>query len=293
VLEQSKRHAFISSLVGVPHLVVCVNKMDLVDFSEKRFEEIADEFRDFAAKLDIGDITFIPMSALNGDNVVERSERTPWYEGPPLLYHLEHVTVASDRNLVDVRFPVQWVIRPMSDEHHDYRAYAGQVARRGAPPRRRRGGAPSGERSRIAAIDTYEGEVEAAFPPMSVALRLEDDIDVSRGDLISRSGNRPAAARDVEAMVCWMSEEPLREGERLMLKHTSRWAEATVESIRYRVDVETLHRDQDARSLELNDIARVHLRASSPLNVDDYRRNRATGSFVLVDETTNETVGAG
>ncbi|MFL5884951.1 MAG: adenylyl-sulfate kinase [Thermoleophilaceae bacterium] len=293
VLEQSKRHAFISSLVGVPHLVVCVNKMDLVDFSEKRFEEIADEFRDFAAKLDIGDITFIPMSALNGDNVVDRSTRTPWYEGPPLLYHLEHVHVASDRNLVDVRFPVQWVIRPMSDEHHDYRAYAGQVASGVL-----RAGddvvvLPSGERSRIAAIDSYDGEVDAAFPPMSVALRLEDDIDVSRGDVIARSGNRPAEARDVEAMVCWMSEEPLREGARLMLKHTTRWAEATVESIRYRVDVETLHRDQHATALELNDIARVHLHTSSPLYVDDYRRNRGTGSFVLADETTNDTIGAG
>jgi bifunctional enzyme CysN/CysC len=293
VLEQSKRHAFISALVGVPHLVVCVNKMDLVDYSEERFEEIADEFRDFAAKLDIGDITFIPMSALNGDNVVERSFNTPWYEGPPLLYHLEHVHVASDRNLVDVRFPVQWVIRPMSEDHHDYRAYAGQVA----SGVMRRGDdvvvLPSGERTRIAAIDTYEGEVESAFPPMSVALRLDDDLDVSRGDVIARPGNRPAAARDVEAMVCWMSEEPLREGARLMLKHTTRWAEATVEAVRYRVDVETLHRDQHATSLELNDIARIHLRTNAPLHVDDYRRNRATGSFVLVDETTNDTVGAG
>jgi bifunctional enzyme CysN/CysC len=293
VLEQSKRHAFISSLVGVPHLIVCVNKMDLVDFSEERFEEIADDFRDFAAKLDISDITFIPMSALNGDNVVDRSQNTPWYQGPPLLYHLEHVHVASDRNLVDVRFPVQWVIRPMSDEHHDYRAYAGQVASGVL-----RAGddvvvLPSGERTRIKAIDTYEGEVEAAFPPMSVALRLEDDIDVSRGDLIARSGNRPTEARDVEAMVCWMSEEPLREGARLQLKHTSRWTEATVESIRYRIDVETLHRDQTATALELNDIARLHLRASTPIHVDDYQRNRATGSFVLVDETTNDTIGAG
>jgi bifunctional enzyme CysN/CysC len=293
VIEQSKRHAFISSLVGVPHLVVCVNKMDLVDFSESVFDEVADEFRDFAAKLDVADISFIPVSALNGDNVVERSANTPWYQGPPLLYHLEHVHVASDRNFVDVRFPVQWVIRPMSDEHHDYRAYAGQVASGVLRAGDEVAVLPSGERTRIKAIDTYEGEVEAAFPPMSVALRLEDDLDVSRGDLICRAANRPAAARDIEAMICWMSEEPLREGARLMLKQTTRWAEAAVESIRYRVDVETLHRNECAGELELNDIARVHLRTSAPLHVDDYRRNRATGSFVLVDETTNDTVGAG
>jgi bifunctional enzyme CysN/CysC len=293
VVEQSKRHAFISSLVGVPHMAVCVNKMDLVDFSEDVFDEIADEFRDFAAKLDVGDIAFIPVSALDGDNGVDRSERMPWYQGAPLLYHLEHLHVASDRNLVDVRFPVQWVIRPMSDEHHDYRAYAGQVASGVLRAGDEVVVLPSGDRTRIKAIDSYEGEVEAAFPPMSVALRLEDELDVSRGDLITRSGNRPGAARDIEAMVCWMSEQPLREGARLLLKHTTRWSEATVESVRYRVDVETLHRDQTATSLELNDIARVHLRSSAPLPVDDYRRNRATGSFVLVDETTNDTVGAG
>jgi bifunctional enzyme CysN/CysC len=291
VSEQTKRHAFIASLVGVPHLTVCVNKMDLVDFSEDVFEDIRETFEDFAAKLELTDIEFIPISALDGDNVVDRSQRMKWYDGAPLLYHLEHVHVASDRNLVDVRFPVQWVIRP--DEADRGRGYAGQVA----------GGIlrtgddvhviPSGDTSRIAAIEGPLGPLEEAVPPMSVVVRLEDELDISRGDMICRPGNRPHRSRQLEAMVCWMSDAPVAIGKRLLLKHTTRWVTATVDDIRYRVDVETLHRDVSAKSLELNDIGRLKLRTTSPLAVDDYRRNRTTGSFILVDEASGDTVGAG
>jgi bifunctional enzyme CysN/CysC len=293
VLEQSHRHAFIASLLRIPHLVVCVNKMDLVDFDQAVFERITAEFAGWAAKLDIHDLTFIPISALHGDNVVERSERMPWYEGTSLLYHLEHVHVASDRNLQDPRFPVQWVVRPMSDEHHDYRGYAGEVAsgvfRAGDPVVV----LPSGRESRIAAIDSYEGEKAEAYPPLSVTLRLEDDIDVSRGDMICRDHNRPVEAREIDAMVCWMAERPLSPRGRYRIKHTTRTALAKIDEVRYRIDVNTLHRDEEAGSLQLNEIGRLTLRLSSPLFVDQYRRNRATGSFILIDESTNDTVGAG
>ncbi|HEX6457312.1 MAG TPA: adenylyl-sulfate kinase [Thermoleophilaceae bacterium] len=291
VSEQTKRHAFVASLVGVPHLTVCVNKMDLVDFSEDVFENIREEFEDFAARLELTDVEFIPISALDGDNVVERSQRMKWYDGAPLLYHLEHVHVASDRNLVDVRFPVQWVIRPT--EGDGGRGYAGQIAagilRKGDDVLV----VPSGDTSRIASIESPTGDLDEAVPPMSVVVRLQDELDVSRGDMLCRPGNRPHRSRQLEAMVCWMSDEPVTVGKRLMLKHTTRWVTATVDDIRYRVDVETLHRDTKATSLQLNDIGRLKIRTSSPLAVDDYRRNRTTGSFILVDEATNDTVGAG
>ncbi|MGZ4203172.1 MAG: adenylyl-sulfate kinase [Thermoleophilaceae bacterium] len=290
VVEQTKRHAFVASLVGVPHLTVCVNKMDLVDFSEQRFEEIVESFEAFAAKLELTDVEFIPISALQGDNVVDRSLRTKWYEGPPLLYHLEHVHVASDRNLVDSRFPVQWVIRPNGDES---RGYAGQIAAGVLRPGDEVLVMPSGDTSRIASIDGPQGTVEEAFPPMSVVVRLEDELDVSRGDVICRPNNRPQRARSLEAMVCWMGDRPVGAGDRLLLKHTTRWVTADVEDVRYRVEVETLHRDKSAGSLALNDIGRLKLRVSAPLAVDDYRRSRSTGSFILVDEATNDTVGAG
>ncbi|MEA2442325.1 MAG: bifunctional enzyme CysN/CysC [Thermoleophilaceae bacterium] len=293
VVEQSRRHAFIASLLGVPHLVVGVNKMDLVDWDCKTFEKIAEEFSQFAARLDIRDITFIPISALQGDNVVERSKNMPWYEGPPLLYHLEHVVVASDRNLIDARFPVQWVIRPMTDEHHDYRSYAGQVAGGILRPGEDVVVLPSGARTKIAAIDVHGGSVEEAYPPMSVSLRLEDDLDVSRGDMIARPANRPTVADVFDATVCWMSERPLREGGRYSIKHTTRSARAVVRQLRYRIDVNTLHRDLAAEELGLNDIGRVTLRLSAPLAFDTYSRNRMTGSFVLIDEATNDTVGSG
>jgi bifunctional enzyme CysN/CysC len=293
VVEQSKRHAFISSLLGVPHVVVAVNKMDLVDWDESVFDQITADFRDFASKLEVKDITFIPVSALNGDNVVDRSDRAPWYQGPPLLYHLEHVHVASDRNLIDARFPVQWVIRPMTEEHHDYRGYAGTVAGGVLRPGDDVVVLPSGARTRIAAIDTFDGPLDAAQPPMSVTLRLDDDLDVSRGDMIARVANRPTVADSIEATVCWMSDQPLRAGARYVVKHTTRTTPATVADLRYRIDVNTLHREPDAAELGLNDIGRVTLRLNAPLAFDNYNRNRATGAFVLVDPTTNDTVGAG
>src|SRR4051794_30413373 len=293
VVEQSRRHAFIASLLGVPHLVVCVNKMDLVDWKAETFEKIVEDFSAFSARLDVRDITFIPMSALQGDNVVERSINMSWYEGPPLLYHLEHVVVASDRNLIDARFPVQWVVRPMTDEHHDYRSYAGQVAGGILRPGEDVVVLPSGAHTKIASIDVHGGSVDEAYPPMSVALRLEDDLDVSRGDMIARPNNRPTVSDSFDATICWMSEKPLREGGRFTIKHTTRAARATVRQLRYRIDVNTLHRDLEAKALELNDIGRVTLRLSSPIAFDTYSRNRATGSFVLIDDATNDTVGAG
>jgi bifunctional enzyme CysN/CysC len=293
VVEQSKRHAFISSLLGVPHMVVCINKMDLVDWDRGVFERIAADFTDFASKLEVRDVTFIPISALNGDNVVDRSDNAPWYQGPPLLYHLEHVHVASDRNLIDARFPVQWVIRPMTEEHHDYRGYAGQVAGGVLRPGDDVVVLPSGARTRIAAIDSFDGPLDAALPPMSVTLRLEDELDVSRGDMISRAANQPTVADSIEATVCWMSETPLRQGARYIVKHTTRTAPATVADLRYRIDVNTLHREPDAAELGLNDIGRVTLQLSAPLAFDTYTQNRTTGAFVLVDPATNDTVGAG
>ncbi|MEA2420502.1 MAG: bifunctional enzyme CysN/CysC, partial [Thermoleophilaceae bacterium] len=293
VLEQSRRHAFIASLLRIPHLVVCVNKMDLVDWDQSVFDRITAEFSGWLAKLDIHDVTFIPISALHGDNVVDRSERMPWYDGSSLLYHLEHVHVASDRNLRDPRFPVQWVVRPMTDEHHDYRGYAGEVASGVLRTGDEVVVLPSGKTSRIASIDTFEGELDEAYPPLSVTLRLEDDIDVSRGDMICRPENRPTEAREIEAMICWMSERPLSPAARYRIKHTSRTALAKVDEVRYRIDVNSLHRDKEANGLELNEIGRLRLRLSSPLFVDEYRRNRATGSFILIDESTNDTVGAG
>jgi bifunctional enzyme CysN/CysC len=293
VLAQSKRHAFISSLLGIPHVVVCVNKMDLVDFQEDIFDEIVEEFDRFAARLELPDVTFIPISALLGDNVVERSEAMPWYQGPPLLYHLEHVHIASDRNLIDVRFPVQWVIRPPASTVADYRAYAGQVSGGIMRPGDEVAVLPGGQRSRIAAIDTFDGPVDEAFPPMSVAVRLTDDIDVGRGSMIVRTHNQPTVSNRFEALVCWMSERALQPGRRYLVKHTTRMTTVGRVDVRYRIDVETLRRDEDVQTLELNDLARVHIELSSPLVFDSYRRNRVTGSLIMIDEATNETVAAG
>jgi bifunctional enzyme CysN/CysC len=292
VSEQTRRHAFISSLLRIPHVVVCVNKMDLVSYDEEVFYDILDEMTDWASQLEIPDITFIPISALYGDNVVERSDKMQWYGGAPLLYHLEHVVVAQDRNLSDVRFPVQWVIRPMSDQHHDYRGYAGQVAGGVLRPGAEVVVLPSGRRTTIVGIDVAGIEVEAAFPTMSVALRLADEIDISRGDMIVEAIDQPATAREIEAMLCWMSDRPISPGGRYTIKHTTRTARAVVDEIAYRVDVNALGHEP-ASQLTLNEIGRVRLRTSSPLVVDPYRRNRTTGSFILIDEATNDTVGAG
>src|ERR1039457_313856 len=292
VSEQTRRHAYIASLLRTPHLVVCVNKMDLVGYDEEVFYTILDELTDWAARLQIPDMTFIPISALHGDNVVDRSMAMQWYGGAPLLYHLKHVVIAPDRNLADVRFPVQWVIRPMSDEHHDYRGYAGQVAGGVLRPGGEVVVLPGGQRTQIAGIDTFSGEVDVAFPTMSVALRFSDELDISRGDMIVEAEDQPESAREIEAMLCWMSERPLRPDDRYAIKHTTRIARAVVKELEHRVDVNTL-RHEDATELGLNEIGRVRLRCSTPLIVDPYSRNRTTGSFILIDEATNDTVAAG
>jgi sulfate adenylyltransferase large subunit len=293
VSEQTRRHAFIASLLRIPHLLVAVNKMDLVGYDEAAYDRIVAEMTEFAAGLEIRDITFIPIAALHGDNVVDRSPAMSWYDGPSLLHHLEHVVIASDRNLSDVRFPVQWVVRPMSEAHHDYRGYAGQVAGGVLRPGDDVVVLPSGHRSRIAAIDTYDGEIDAAFPPMSVTLRLADDIDVSRGDMIAGVEAAPEPARELEATVCWMAEQPLRAGGRYALKHTTRSARAIVDALEHRVDINTLAHEPAPEALGLNEIGRVRLRLSTPLVADPYARNRATGSFILIDEASGDTVGAG
>ena len=293
VLEQSRRHAVIASLLQVKHLVLCVNKMDLVEYSQARFDEICEDFVSFAGKLDIDDLTFIPVSALHGDNVTDHSPNTPWYEGSTLLHHLEHVYIGSDRNLIDVRFPVQYVIRPMSHEHHDYRGYAGQVASGILRAGDEVVVLPSGFETTIAGVDEFGGPVEEAAPPMSVSIRLSDDIDVSRGDMICRPHNMPTVTQDLDAMVCWFADAPLRVGATYAIKHTTRTTKAKVQTLHYRLDVNSLHRDDEAGALTLNDLGRVTLRTAVPLFVDEYRRNRITGSFIIVDEGTFETVGAG
>ena len=294
IQEQSRRHAILTTMLRVPHVVLCVNKMDLVDYSQEVFDSIKSEFQDFAAKLEIGDLSFVPISALNGDNVVTRSTNMPWYEGASLLHMLEDVHIASDRNLIDSRFPVQYVIRPMSDDHHDYRGFAGTVA----------GGVfkvgdevmvlPSGLTTTIAAIDTFEGPIDEAFPPMSVTIRLTDDIDTSRGSMICRVRNQPTVGQDIDAMICWMADaKPIQAGDRYAIKHTTQTGRAIIKEVAYQLDVNSLHRHEHPGKLNLNELGRVTLRTTVPLLYDEYRRNRTTGSFILIDEGTNSTVGAG
>ena len=291
VLEQSRRHAFISSLLGISHLVVCVNKMDLVGWSQDRFEEIREEFQRFAMKLEVNDLTFIPVSALHGDNVVHQSTEMPWYEGTSLLYHLEQVHVSSDQNLIDVRLPVQYVIRP----HQDFRGYAGTMSSGVLKPGDELAVLPSGRTSRVSAIWGPGGTpVDEAFPPQAVTVELTDHIDVSRGDLICRPGNQPLVGQDIDAMLCWLTDRSsLNPGTTYTVKHTSRLVKGSVDELDYRLDINTLHRHESATSLSLNEIGRVRLRTRSPLLFDPYRRNRNTGSFVLIDDATNNTVAAG
>ncbi len=293
VVEQTRRHAIIASLLQIPHLVVCINKMDLVDYSEEVYEKIKEDFENFAAKLDVKDVHFIPISALNGDNVVNRSEKTTWYEGSTLMYYLENVHIASDHNLIDTRFPVQFVIRPYQDEYHDYRGYAGRIA----------GGVlrkgdqvmvlPSGFTSTIKKIDTIDGELLEAFPPQSVTILLEDDLDVSRGDMLVRENNVPDVEQDIEVMMCWFNERPLQERGKYTLLHTTQEARCIIKEVRYKLDINTLHRELEDRTIKMNDIGRVVIRTTKPLFIDAYRKNRNTGSVIFVDEGTNETVGAG
>jgi bifunctional enzyme CysN/CysC/sulfate adenylyltransferase subunit 1 len=293
VVEQTRRHSYIASMLAIPHVLFAVNKMDLVDYDAERFAEIESELRRLGERLGLDDLRSIPISALRGDNVVERSEAMPWHEGPTLLEHLETVELEADRNLDDRRFPVQWVIRPMAAEHHDYRGYAGQVAS-GVW----RGGdevvvLPSGSRTRVAAVETLDGELAAAGPPSSVTIRLEDDVDVSRGDMLADPDRPPAVARELTVHLCWMSERPLEPRTRIVLKHTTRSVRAIVDELVSVVDVHTLEERPAPGRLELNDLAVARLRLAEPLAVDPYRRNRATGALILIDEATNDTVAAG
>lgn len=294
LLEQSRRHAFLASLLGIRHIVLAVNKMDLIGWDKDKFEAIRDEFHAFAARLDVHDVATIPISALHGDNVVTKSDQTPWYEGPALLSHLEEVYIAGDRNLVDVRFPVQYVIRPHTREHQDHRSYAGTVASGVMRPGDEVVVLPVGKTTRITAIDGPNGPVPEAFPPMAVSISLADEIDISRGDLIARTHNQPRVAQEFDATVCWMADNAaLQPGRDYVIKHTTRTTQARVTALDYRLDVNTLHRDKSATALQLNELGRISLRTQVPLLLDEYSRNPSTGSFILIDPHTNGTVAAG
>ena len=293
VAEQTKRHAIIASLLQIPHLVVCINKMDLVGYDQNVYEKVKADFEDFSARLEIKDVQFIPISALKGDNVVNRSEEMSWFEGTTLLYYLENVHIASDHNLIDCRFPVQYVIRPNTDDYHDYRGYAGRVAGGVFKPGDDVMLLPSGFTTKIKQIDTYDGPVQEAYPPMSVTITVEDDLDLSRGDMIVRPNNSPEVEQTVDLMICWFNEKPLRPNGKYTLMHTSNEVRCIVKEVRYKLDINTLKRDFEFDQIEMNDIARVQLRTTKPLFFDSYNRNRITGSIILIDEGTHETVAAG
>ncbi len=293
VVEQTHRHIFIASLLQIPHFVICINKMDLVDYKQEIYEEIKNNLRNFVSKLGVHDVYFIPMSALIGDNVVDESKNMPWYKGPTLKYFLENVHIGSDENLIDCRFPVQYVIRPRSDEFHDYRGYAGKISGGVFKPGDKVMVLPSGFITTIQSIESPNGPINEAFPQMSVVMQLKDDIDISRGDMIIRENNIPTISQDIEGMICWMNTKELTSGNRYILRHTTKEIRCVVKEIKYKIDINTLHRIEDAKSLGLNDIGRITIKTSKPLYFDSYRRNRFTGSFILIDESTNETVGAG
>ena len=294
VIEQTKRHSFVSNLLRIQHLVLAVNKMDLVDYSEEVYNQIVKDFRDFASRLDnIVEITDIPISALNGDNVVDKSEHMPWYQGPTLLYHLEHVYVGGEENHVDARFPVQWVIRPMSDEWHDFRGYAGRVAGGVFKPGDEITVLPSGFNTRIKGIHSATGDLAEAFAPQSVCLTLEDEIDISRGDTLVKANNPPEVSQDIEAMICWFSAKPMANRAKLVVRHTTQETKAVIQEVKYHVDINTLHKIEKVDTFNMNDIGRISMRTAVPLIHDSYRRNRTTGSFILIDPGTNETVAAG
>jgi sulfate adenylyltransferase subunit 1 len=292
VVEQTRRHSIIASLLGIPHIAVCINKMDLVDYSQEAYDAVVRAYTEFATRLQVRDIHFIPISALHGDNVVTRSERMPWYEGVTLLYLLETVHIAGDLNQIDTRFAVQYVIRPYSDAHHDYRGYAGRMSSGVLRPGDEVAILPSGFTTRVKTIELNGHELPQAFAPMSVTIQLADDIDISRGDMIARAGNQPHITQDIEAMVCWMSDKPLQPNAKYALKHTTRDTRAVIKEIKYKLDISTLHRITDSPSIGMNDIGRISIRTTTPLMWDAYTRNRETGSFILIDEATNITVGA-
>jgi len=294
VVEQTKRHAIIASLLQIPHLVVCINKMDLVDHNEEVYNKIQDDFEQFAAKLDVKDVSFIPISALNGDNVVNRSEKMDWYGGSTLMYYLENVHIASDHNFIDTRLPIQTVIRPYSDEFHDYRGYAGRIAGGSFKVGDRVVALPSGFSSEVTKIVGPSGDQEAAYPPQSVTLLLKDDIDISRGDMIVRENNQPEVGQDIDLMICWFDgNKPLTPRGKYAIKHTTQDVRCVVKEIRYKLDINTLSRDQEDKEIKMNDIGRIQIRTTKPLFTDAYRTNRITGSVIIIDEGTNNTVGAG
>jgi sulfate adenylyltransferase subunit 1 len=293
VIEQTKRHAFIASLLQIPHIAVCINKMDLVEHSQEAYDKIKADFENFSSKLEIKDVHFIPISALNGDNVVDRSENMNWYEGSTLMHLLENIHIGSDQNHVDCRFPVQYVVRPQSPEHPDYRGYAGRIEGGVFKPGDDVTILPSGFTSRIKSIDTFDGEVEEAFSPMSVCMTLEDDIDISRGDMLVRENNKPTIEQDVDVMICWMNDKKMIPMGKYTIRHTSQTARCIIKEVKYKMDINTLHRNEDDLEIGLNDIGRITIRTTKPLFFDSYRRNRNTGSIILVDEATNETVAAG
>lgn len=293
IIEQTHRHTFIASLLGIPHVVFCINKMDLVDYSEETFEKIKKEVEAFASKLDVKDIHFIPISALKGDNVVNKSENMDWYKGSTLLYLLENIHIGSDHNHIDCRFPVQSVIRPHSDEFHDYRGYAGRIAGGVFKKGDKVIALPSGFSSKIKSIDTMDGELQEAYAPMSVSMTLEDEIDISRGDMIVRENNQPNVSQDVDVMICWLNDKPLQAGGKYAVKHTTNDARCIIKDVRYKIDINTLHRNEEDKSIGMNDIGRIAIRTTKPLYFDSYRRNRNTGSLIIIDEATHETVGAG
>lgn len=293
VIEQTCRHSIIASLLQIPHLIVCINKMDLVDYDQARFEEIKSDFEKFASKLDVQDVQFIPISALKGDNVVNRSENMIWYGGSTLLYTLENIHIGSDHNHIDCRFPVQTVIRPQTEEHHDYRGYAGRIAGGIFKPGDEVVVLPSGFSSKIKSIDTFDGPVEEAFAPMSVTITLEDDIDISRGDMIVRANNQPEPKQDIDVMLCWLNNKGPQPRTKYIIRHTTAEAKTMIKDIRYKLDINSLHRNEEDKNIRANDICRVQLRTTKPILIDPYRKNRNTGSIILVDEGTNETVAAG
>ena len=293
VVEQTKRHAFIASLLQIPHIVVCINKMDLVDYSNERFEKIIADFEEFASKLEIKDVRFTPISALNGDNVVKRSLNMQWYDGSTLMHLLENIHIGSDHNHIDCRFPVQYVVRPQSKEFPDYRGYAGRIEGGIFKPGDKVTVLPSGFTSYIKSIDTFNQRVKEAFSPMSVCITLKDDIDVSRGDMLVKADNKPMINQDVDLMICWMNEKNMLLKGKYTIRHTSQTARCIIKEVKYKIDINSLHRLKDDKVIGLNDIGRISLRVTKPLFIDSYRRNRNTGSIILIDEATNETVAAG
>ncbi len=293
VIEQTKRHSFIASLLQIPHVIVCINKMDLVEYSEEAYNKVIDQFEEFSSKLLVKDVRFIPISALKGDNVVNRSKNMDWYQGAPLLHTLETMHISSDINKIDARFPVQTVLRPQNDSHRDYRGYAGRIAsgvfRKGDEVTVM----PSGFTSKIKSIDTLDKELDEAYAPMSVSITLEDNIDISRGDMIVRSKNTPEASQDIEVMLCWLHDNSARPRAKYTIRHTTNEQKAMIKEVVYKYNINTLERINDDNELNMNDICKVKIRTTKPLMIDSYRENRTTGSIILVDDATNETVAAG